>query len=164
MIKSMSEDEFLNKGVIFADNIKEALELYESVLLYGTKVQMEEFLWMAFQKNEGDASADFYYPVLSEEQKNAFTAGLSEEEKATLSILETEKKQVYYPLKRENLKFFAEITAREWLFSTFYFHRMEAMLWGNYGMKYPLFCKEKETLAKYVKIAELCGLEIGKCQ
>lgn len=164
MIESMSRDEFLNKGVIFADTIEEAFRIYEPVMLKGAKPQMEEFLWTALLMNEGDAYADFYYPVLSGEQRDAFTAGLSEAEKECLSTLETEKKQVYYPLERGNLKFFAEITAREWLFSTFYFNRQKALLWGNYGMEYPLFCKEKETLLEYARMAELCGLEIRECQ
>lgn len=160
MIKSMSEREFLDRGVIFADTIDEAFTRYESVILSGTESQMEEFLGRALEINDEDAYADFYYPALDREAKEAFCSGLNEEEQQRLLHLETDKHQIYYPLNEENLKFFAEITAREWLFSTFYFNREKAFLWGNYGMKYPLFSDNKETLFRYAKIAVECGLEI----
>lgn len=164
MTWSLSKEEFLNKGVIFADTIEEAFALYESVMIEGSKLQMEKFLWKALEINDGKAYADFYYPVLEKEQQSAFLAGLSEEEKECFSSLETDKRQVYYPLNEQNLKFFSEITAREWLFSTFYFDGEKAMLWGNYGMQYPLFAREKAALSLYIKIAEECGLEIRECQ
>ena len=74
---------------------------------------------------------------------------------------ETETRQVYYPLVAENLVFLAEITARNWLFSTFYFTKQKAVVWGNYGLEYPLFCEEGETLEGYKNIAQECGLELG---
>ena len=64
-------------------------------------------------------------------------------------------------LVAENLFFLAEITARNWLFSTFYFTKQKAGVWGNYGLEYPLFCEEGETLECYKNIAQECGLELG---
>lgn len=37
---------------------------------------------------------------------------------------------------------------------------MKAVVWGNYDLKYPVFCREVEVLEFYKKIAEACRLEI----
>lgn len=37
------------------------------------------------------------------------------------------------------LTLLADLSARELLFSTFYFTRPRCTVWGNYGLKYPVF-------------------------
>lgn len=160
MFQSISENELISAGAIFAENVEDALRQYHSVILKGDKLCMSRFLKRCLEENPGQAFADFYYAVLTPEQQRAFAAGLSEEEKDVFSQFEVARGQVYYPLREENLDFLSEITARGWLFSTFFFAEYKATVWGNYNMEYPLFCEEAEILEFYKNIAVECGLEL----
>jgi len=53
-------------------------------------------------------------------------------------------------------------TARNWLFSTFYFADKKAMLWGNYDLKFPIFCEDEANLQEYMELAKVYGLECHK--
>ena len=160
MIKSMSREELLGKNVLYADNIGEAFEQYPSRVISGKKEELYQFLKCVCEKNKDQAYADFYYGDLPRENKAKFDEGLSEHEKEVLNQFEIEKKREFYPLTEEGLEFLAEITAKEWLFSTFYFGDKELTVWGNYGLKYPVFSSDEGILLDYMKLAEECGLEI----
>lgn len=160
MIQSMSKEMFISQGVLFADTVEDAFDRYYATILTGDKINMQGFIELCMRENKGHSFADFYYPVLEQREQDAFIAGLADNEKAVLEKLEKDKKQVYFPLTEENVSFFAEITARNWLFSTFYFAKEKAILWGNYNMEYPLFCQDEKTLEYYITKARQCGLEM----
>lgn len=160
MFQSMSKEGLASKGAILIGNVEEGLRQYQSVILKGGKQAMEAFLMRCLEENNDKAYADFYYAVLEKEQKEQFEAGLDEKEKSVFSEFETDRGWVYYPLQEENLGFLAGITARNWLFSTFYFTGHKAVVWGNYNLEYPLFCEDLQTLEFYKNIAAECGLEL----
>ena len=160
MFRSVSEGELAARGALLIENVQDGFLRFEAVTLRGDKLAMQCFLERCLVVNEGASFADFYYSVLAEEEQRGFVAGLSDAEKNVFLQFETETRQVYDPLVAENLVFLAEITARNWLFSTFYFTKQKAVVWGNYGLEYPLFCEEGETLESYKNIAQECGLEL----
>lgn len=160
MIKSMSREELVGRNVLYTDSIGEAFDQYPSRVISGSKEELYQFLRCVLEKNKEKAYADFYYGDLPRENKTKFDEGLSDRERETLSQFEIEPKREFYPLTEDNLEFLAEITAREWLFSTFYFGDKELTIWGNYGLKYPVFSSDEGILLEYMQLAEECGLEI----
>lgn len=156
----MSKDKLAKKGAILIENVEDGFRQYESVILKGGKQAMKDFLVRCLEENIEQSFADFYYPVLDKDRQKQFEAGLSMEEKAVLLQFGTGQGEIYYPLQKENLDLLHEITARNWLFSTFYFTGHKAAVWGNYNLEYPLFCEESKTLEFYKKIAAECGLEL----
>lgn len=160
MFRSMSAQEMTAKGALLIEDIQDGFSQYRSVILKGEKMAMQHFLKRCLAENEDASFVDFYYSVLALEEQRGFAAGLSESEKNVFLQFETDSRQVYYPLREDNLEFLAEITARNWLFSTFYFTKQRAVVWGNYHLEYPLFCEEEETLDFYKNIAGDCGLEL----
>lgn len=160
MFQSMSAQELAAKGAVLIEDIQDGFSRYRSVILKGEKIAMQHFLERCLAVNEEGSFADFYYSVLVPKVQREFAAGLSDAEKNVFLKFETDSRQVYYPLQTENLEFLADITARNWLFSTFYFTKLRAVVWGNYNLEYPLFCEDDETLEIYKNIAGNCGLEL----
>lgn len=160
MFRSVSEEEMKRRKAILIKNVEDGFREYSSVILKGDKNSMQSFLEKCLRENEKEAFADFYYPVLSPEHKEAFLKGLDEDGRKILSAFECSSGQVFYPLMEDNLSFLAEMTAKNWLFSSFFFTRYPAVVWGNYNLEYPLFCRDSVTLDFYKKIALECGLEL----
>ncbi|MDD3139200.1 MAG: hypothetical protein PHX08_09545 [Lachnospiraceae bacterium] len=159
MIKSMSKEELLAKNPIFLEQVKEGFDNYFYVILHGEKVGMHKFFQLILADNVGESFVDFHYARLETEQQKWFVDRLNEAEKMCFQQLEIQKETIYYPLNEGNLEFFFEITVRELLFSTFYFTKQKATIWGNYNLEYPIFAQSKEVLEAYQKMAEECGLE-----
>lgn len=162
MIKSMTLKTFLETDPIYAKTVERAFEKYPFRIISGAKEQLYGFLYAMLQQNKGRSFVDFYYANLPKENKIFFEMELTHEEKEKIKNFEIVKDQVYYELTEDNLGFLAEITAQEWLFSTFYFGVKKAMVWGNYGLKYPIFCESEEILQEYMQLAEKFELEINK--
>lgn len=161
MILSMSKEELLEAGAIYVKKADQAFEMYESaVVIAANKLYMQLFLERLLDENEGSSYADFYYPVLKPEEQDKFLGGLSEAEREVFDTFETDKGQIYYPADKAGTGFLLEVTARNWLFSTFYFTNKKITVWGNYNLEFPVFCEDRETLAYYMSLAEECGLEI----
>jgi len=147
--------EFLSEqGCLEIKSFEMAKERYAAVILYGTKSAMKQFLLEALAHNENAAYVDFYYPVLKAEEQHRFLDALNAEEQSLVTSFEADGQNMYYQLDNNNLPFLAEVTATELLFSTFYFAKEKAVVWGNYGLKYPLFCESGEVLEQYIKMAE----------
>lgn len=160
MIRAVDEEIMKAAGALLLKDVKEGFRTCEHMIVTGNERDMQYFLECCVLACGGNAYADFYYPVLNPEEQKGFYTELSEREKEVLEELETDAGEVYFPLTAGSLEFFSGITARNWLFSTFYFTGKQAVVWGNYDLKYPVFCKTTETLVYYKKIAEKCGLEI----
>ncbi|MGL6197719.1 MAG: hypothetical protein ACRC3H_02175 [Lachnospiraceae bacterium] len=147
--------EFLSEqGCLETESFEMAKERYAAVILHGTEEAMKQFLLEALAYNEDAAYVDFYYPVLKTEEQQRFLDVLNAEERKFVTSFEADGQNMYYQLDKNNLPFLAEVTAKELLFSTFYFAKEKTVVWGNYGLKYPLFCESSEVLERYKKMAE----------
>lgn len=158
----MNKREFLEHGVLYADTVQEAFEKYKFCILSGTDEQMLEFIATCFRKNQENAYADFYYANLTEEQKENFLSGLDKKDRELVLQYVKEPGDIYFRLEEELLQFLSKITIKEWLFSTFYFNGQEekGILWGNYGLRFPIFCENERILSIYKERARECGLDI----
>ena len=146
-------------GCLYAETVDQAFRNYKSAIVTtDDKACMKTFLEKVFEENMGKLYADFYYPVLSKEQQEAFCAGLSAEEMAMLGRFDGER-QIYYQVDESELGFLFDITAREWLFSTFYTAEKKIMIWGNYHLEFPVFCETQEVLDFYLDLAKKRGME-----
>lgn len=159
MTKAMTKEELLAKSAIYFEQIEQGFEHYKFTVLRGTKVQMQQFLLMALELNKGESFVDFYFAKLNAKQQENFLKDLNYQEKKCFDALEITKQQYFYPLSKENFDFFFEITAREWLFCSYYFTTKKTTIWGNYNFNYPLFAESEETLEVYRGIAQECGLD-----
>lgn len=160
MFLSMSREELASKGAILIEHVEDGFRQYQAVIVKGGKKEMEQFLIKCREMNHGNAYADFHYPLLDAREQEQFREGLDEAAREFLSGFEVKTGQIYYPLTESSLGFLAEITAEEWLFSTFFFTECKAVIWGNYKLEYPLFCETAEILTLYKRMAAECGLEI----
>lgn len=161
--KPLSKEEFQKTGAIYSDKLKDAMAAYESAVFATADPQyMKRFLKRVLDENVESAYADFYYPVLEPEQKNAFADGLSDKEKELLASFEVKSSHIFYSLDEESMEFLFGITARNWLFSTFYYTNKKLTVWGNYNLQFPVFCEDQQTLEYYIALARECGLEIER--
>lgn len=157
MVRSMSREEVEKAGALLIASLQEGYACYPALLLRGTEENMLEFL---LQVTETQACyADFYYPSFGKKEQEQFLAGLSEKERTCMQSIECTEGKIYYPLDKEICTFLLDITAREWLFSSFYFTEKRAVLWGNYQMTFPLFCENEEVREHYSRLACACGLQ-----
>lgn len=158
----MKKREFLEQRPLYADTVQEAFETYCCCILSGTETQMCGFIAACYEVQPEYAYADFYYANLAEEQKADFKAGLEPEDRELIRRYEREAGEIYFKLDESLMEFLSKITVREWLFSTFYFNRQgeKAMLWGNYGVRFPIFCENEKILSIYKERARGCGLII----
>lgn len=159
-MKGISDQEFLQKNLLHISNVEEGFQKYEYAILSGTEEKYQEFIECAVSMNgEENSYFDFYYSRLEEESKEKFRRGLTAAEKDELKDIERTQ-AIYYPLTQECIPMISKVTARELLFSTFYFEKYPCTLWGNYGLRYPIFFKDKETRKIYENAARACGLEM----
>lgn len=163
MTSSMCKDEFLETGAMYAKTLTEAMERYEYAVLSGReKEYMRLFLEKVMEKNKDASYADFYFSMLKPEEQKRVQEELSETELIEFFKFDVSKQQIFYKICQDSATFLFEVTARNSLFSTFYFANKKAMIWGNYDLKFPLFCEEKEVLKEYLLLADDCGLEIER--
>jgi len=148
------------QGAILLEHVGDGFEKCAFFMIQGDAGKLQSFLEACLRENLEEGYADFYYSRLTEEQKADFRAGLREEELQVLDRFVQQEDRIYYPLTEESLAFLADITARGWLFSTFYFTKQPCTVWGNYDGNYPVFCHTPEEVQFYRKLAETCGLQI----
>lgn len=160
MSEAIDREVLISRGCLYAETIREAYEKYESAIFKtDNKLHMKHFCEKVYERNSRQLYADFYYPVLSTEQQKEFVEGLSEEERQVFGRFDIRAKDIYYKIDLEEMEFLFEITARNWLFSSFYTENKKVLVWGNYNLEFPVFCEDKETLEFYINLAEQCGLE-----
>lgn len=157
-MKGITKQEFLQKNLLHISNIEEGFEKFDYGILSGKKEAYQEFIECIVCLNGEDYSYfDFYYEVLQENEKEKLLATLSEQEKKEIEDL---AEDIYYPLKQKWIGLISKITAEEKLFSTLYFEKYPCTLWGNYGLRYPIFFRDGKTRKIYENAAIACGLEI----
>lgn len=158
IISCIGEEAFADTSAILIKNVEEGFADYEYLVLQGELEAFDQFLAQTMVLNgTADSYADFYYARLDENQKEHFHNALSEINRSFL-IKGTWTEGIYYPLDDKLMRFLLEITAKELLFSTFYFTRYPCTVWGNYGLRFPVFFRDSKTKERYQKLAEACGL------
>lgn len=139
----ISLEELKKKNVIYLDKIQDGFNKYPNMILEGTEDQVNNTIRDLVKANGLDGSyADFYYGRLDEESKNKVKDALDEKEIALIESLKLGEKEIFLRLNPELLEILLKLTAKEVLFSSFYFAKYPCLVWGNYGNKYPIFFKD----------------------
>ena len=139
MVHSISKEELLEAGCLHAGKLDEAFALYRSAFISANnESDMLVFIRRLYSVNEGAVFADFYYPVLDAQSQERFRACLNGPQLKMAEAFQASDGQVYYPLEEE------------------------AMLWGNYDLKFPIFCEDEANLQEYMELAKVYGLECHK--
>ncbi len=97
---------------------------------------------LALKSKETGCFADFYFGRLTGQEKEAVLSHLSDSSREYILALDAGPDDLYYQLDGPDdpgLAILADLSARELLFSTFYFTRPRCTVWGNYDLKYPVF-------------------------
>lgn len=142
MKKSIKKTDLLNRGAIYLNRIEDGFEEYKVDSIEGTEEELYQILMSLYHKNgETNSFVDFYYYCLSESERAEVIKVLTPEEMEYIRTLEDDEESVFYPLDEILLGITAKLTAKEILFSTFYFTKEPMTVWGNYQLKYPVFRK-----------------------
>jgi hypothetical protein len=140
-------EELKKQNSIYLDNIMDGFNKYPNTTIEGTEEVVNNAIRKLVQANGFENSyGDFYYGRIDEEAKNKVKASLKEEEIALIQSLELVREDIFLRLTPELLEILLKLTAKEVLFSTFYFTKYPCLIWGNYGRKYPVFFKDESVM------------------
>lgn len=143
----ISLEELKKQNAIYIKNIQEGFNNYPNIMLEGDEEAINAAIRQLFAANGLENSyGDFYYARLDEEAKNKVKASLKEEEIALIESLQLGCEDIFIRLNPELLEILLKLTAKEVLFSSFYFTKYPCLVWGNYGRKYPVFFKDASVM------------------
>lgn len=146
--------EFKENVQIYFDNILTGFDLYK--YFYIEAINNEKiiinFIKRIFEENDSVCYVDFYLNKLSNDDKNRLLSLVPDEDKELLkSHLKLNSNSIYYKVANISLiPFLTRLSTRENFFVTFYFTKIPLTIWGNYGMKFPSFCKNEFDLNYYL--------------
>ncbi|MCI6190629.1 MAG: hypothetical protein MR691_11940 [Clostridium sp.] len=144
--------EIEKENILYFDNIQEGFEKYENTIIEGSEEFVNNIIRNLYIKNTPENSfADFYYGRLKEEEREKVKLVLNENEIKIIEDLNLGKDEIFLRLNNEILEILLKLTAKEILFSTFYFTKSKCTIWGNYNMKYPIFFKNNEAFMELKK-------------
>lgn len=150
-ITKINLEEFKKLNSIYLDNILDGFNNYPNITIEGTEEDVNNAIKSLVDANGFENSyGDFYYGRIDEEAKIRVKASLNEDEIVLIDSLNLTKDDLFIRLTPRLLEILLKLTAKEILFSSFYFTKYPCLVWGNYGMKYPVFFKD-ETVMKIVE-------------
>ena len=151
----ISNKEFKEKVTIRFNSINDGFNNYNNKTIEGTEEAFISFLQEAFELNgEDNAYVDFYYNILSEEDKQRLKSLINDEDNLTLENFEKNyhEKNIYFKLTKESIPFITRLSTREILFSTIYFTKYPCTIWGNYNKSFPIFYHDNNDNQQYLNI------------
>lgn len=129
--------------VLLIANVQDGMESHPHEILSRTADEYLHLLRkLALKSRETGGFADFYFGRLTDEERAAVLSNLPKNSRDYILALNAGPDDLYYQLDGPDdpgLFILADLSAREFLFSTFYFTRPRCTVWGNYGLKYPIF-------------------------
>ena len=168
MLISVKENVFKEGVEIRFNNISEGFNRYKNKTISALKEEEFEkaiicFLEEAVNLNGLNSSyVDFYYNVLSEDDKVRLEEMLSDGDREFIDTFKVENVNdgIYYYLSLDSVPFISRLNSKEILFSSIYFTKEECTIWGNYNKRFPIFYKDEYVLMKYIELANKYGLII----
>lgn len=130
-------------GALLISNVQDGMQQNPHEILSMTAGgHLQHLRRLALKSQETGCFADFYFGRISDEEKEAVLSLLPDSSREYILSLNAGPDDLYYQLDGPNdpgLAILADLSARELLFSTFYFTRPRCTVWGNYGLNYPVF-------------------------
>lgn len=171
LFKNVKEDEFKDKVSIRFKGILEGFNKYPNKIIEvskefnGTLEEREElflnFFREALKLNNNEVIVDLYIKDLDLKGKERLLESLNYKDREILnSLLKRDNiESVYFEIKdNEAIDFITRLNTRELFFSTIYFFNKPFTVWGNYGMKFPVFFKEEKILKLYEELLKKYNL------
>ncbi len=160
-IEPVTREYILEDNGIYFENIEDGFATCATSIYVGSEPAYIKFLEKCIELNsEAHSYFDFYYYTLSADGKDRLHGFMTKEDEVLLDQLNTDSREIYFPLNKEILPLPARLTAREWFFSSFYFTKEPCLIWGNYDRRYPAFFRDEATAQIYDKLAESCKLKV----
>lgn len=170
-MRSVTMDTLKSYNALLIPDVTYGLRNYPNEILEKSAPEYLAFLRQLTASCESaglPAFADFYFARLLPEEQTAIMNQLSDSQRLRIRQLISEHAPVnlltdssanpasdlvddtiYFQFEGANdpdLELLADLTARELLFSTFYFTRPICTVWGNWGLRYPCFYKGSDRL------------------
>lgn len=137
----MLVNELIKKGALYFSDINVGFEEYNHEFIEGSREELYHMLQSKVEENGYENSyVDFYYNKLDEEARSKVDSSLTKEE--IDYVLRIVDDSLYYPLDETLLAITFKLSADEILFSSFYFCKVPSTIWGNYGLRWPVFYKK----------------------
>lgn len=149
-MKKVSLETMQSHGALLIPNVTYGFQNYDNQIL---EKSAEEYLQLLRQltiscESAGfPAFADFYFANLTPEQQDNIRKHLCPWQQARIQELGLIAGDIYFQIEGADdpdLELLADLTARELLFSTFYFTKPVCTVWGNWELKYPVFYNTKK--------------------
>lgn len=130
-------------GALLISNAQDGMERNPHEILSMTADEYLQWLRkLALKSRETGCFADFYFGRITEEEREAVLSHLPDSSREYILSLDAGSDDLYYQIDGPDdpgLTILADLSARELLFSTFYFTRPRCSVWSNYGLNYPVF-------------------------
>lgn len=142
-MKKVTRSQLQEHGALLITNVQDGMESNPHEIL--SRVADEYLHWLrklALKSRENGCFADFYFGRLTREEQAAVLSRIPDSSREYILALDAGPEDLYYQLEGPDdpgLAILADLSARELLFSTFYFTRPRCTVWGNYGLRYPVF-------------------------
>lgn len=131
------------RDALLISNVQDGMQHNPHEILSLTADEYLQYLCrLALKSKETGCFADFYFGRITDQEKEAVLSHLPGSSRDYILSLDAGPDDLYYQLDGPNdpgLAILADLSARELLFSTFYFTRPRCTVWGNYGLNYPVF-------------------------
>ena len=142
-----------SQSAIILPAIQDGFDNYPHILLQKTP---EEYLALLHQLVElngvSHSFADCYFGKLPDEKKSGLLSFLPNDWQNILLQCQFTDDSVFLSfddIADPIIDILAYLSAKEFLFSTFYFTKYPCTVWTNYNLTYPIFFRDKEMLFYY---------------
>lgn len=139
----VSKEEFEKAVTVRFNNINQAFNNFKYTMLENkTENEFIQYISDAYDANGFENFyIDLYFNNIGTENENKFLEMIIEEDKIIYERLKLEYTMdtIYYRISKDLVPFITRLNTREVLFSTIYLAKEKKTIWGNYGMKFPIF-------------------------
>lgn len=139
----VSKEEFEKNVTVRFNNINEAFNKFKYTMLENkTENEFIQFISDVYDANGFENFyIDLYFNNIGAENENKFLEMIIDEDKIIYEGLKLEYSMdtIYYRISKDLVPFITRLNTREVLFSTIYLAKEGKTIWGNYGMKFPIF-------------------------
>lgn len=145
-MKIINLEDLIEAGAIFVKSIQEGFDIYDYEFLEGNEEYLKEKIQELYKTNGVENSfVDFYYGRLTKTEKEAVDKFLNQKQQDYIESLALKETDIYFQLDNMLLEITLHLSAKEALFSTFYFTKHKCTIWSNYNLKYPMFYEKNEN-------------------
>ena len=138
----MKKEDLLRAGCMVPDTLQEAMRSGRQEMAEGDEEALEAYICRLLEENGRENTYfDFYFGVLSEEERSKAETVLSSEQVQYLHEygLPDSREDVYFPFEESLFAIALRLSVTQMLFSTFYFPVLRKTVWSSYEGQFIVF-------------------------